>query len=274
MKDPDGIGNGTPPIGSATPRPAEPSDAPPLFLSDTVVLIPALNEAEIIASTVTHWIALGALEVRVVDNGSHDDTGTKAFLAGARVISESKKGYGAAAATGLKQLPAKARWILFISADNSDRFDPSEYASWQSAVDQGAQLVLGDRCAMPHSARHLRIPQRIGSSIFRCAAFLGWGVRFGDMGSRRLLRIDTLDRLNLKDRGFGWNVEMQIRAVETGLSIVEIPSYFHPREGGVSKISGNLVGLLRAAHGILATLAQLWLTRRHRRLMGAPKPES
>lgn len=273
----NGIGSRTrhlPPEGFL---PGDPSNAPaserPRFFDETVVLIPALNEAEIIADTVAHWVALRVLQVRVVDNGSQDTTAEQARQAGACVLSERRRGYGAAAAAGLQQLPPLARWVLFISADNSDRFQPSEFAAWQHAVDQGAQLILGNRCMLPSARQHLRLPQRIGSAIFRWATYLGWGVRFGDMGSRRLLRIDTLPALQLQDRAFGWNVEMQIRAVETGLSIVEIPCHFHPREGGVSKISGNLVGSFRAAKGILSTLAHLWLTRRQRQVKGAPAPK-
>lgn len=235
------------------------------FLSRTVVLIPASNEASAIPSTVEYWRPLGVLEVLVVDNGSVDDTAMRARAAGARVVSEPQKGYGAAAWTGLQHLPPDALWVLFISADNSDQFHPSELPAWQAAVEAGADLVLGDRTHHPHARRQLRVAQRVGSWIFRTVVHLAWGHRFQDMGSRRLLRVESIPRLDLRDRAFGWNVEMQVRALEAGLRIVELPAHFQPRQLGTSKISGNFLGTVRASLGILATLAQLARTRARRR---------
>jgi hypothetical protein len=87
-------------------------------------------------------------------------------------------------------------------------------------------------------------------------------VQFGDVGSLRALRLDAVPRLNLADRGFGWNVEMQVRAVEAGLRIVEMPVRFRPRRAGESKISGTVMGTARAAWGILGMMFRLWRTRR------------
>jgi hypothetical protein len=82
------------------------------------------------------------------------------------------------------------------------------------------------------------------------------------MGSVRLARRDELVALGLQDRGFGWNVEMQIRALESHWNIVELPVQYHPRTAGESKISGNFVGTVRAANGILRMLWLLWRLRR------------
>ena len=115
------------------------------FLSHTAVIIPALNEAPCVAGTVIYWRARGAAVVRVVDNGSTDETGTRARGAGAEVIHEPRRGYGAAAWTGTRALPAGIEWILFSSADGSDRLDDAEQAAFQAAIDRGADLVLGER---------------------------------------------------------------------------------------------------------------------------------
>jgi hypothetical protein len=68
--------------------------------------------------------------------------------------------------------------------------------------------------------------------------------------------------LGLEDRGFGWNVEMQIRALQQHWNILELPVRYFPRRAGESKISGNLLGTWRAGHGILRMLALLWMLRR------------
>ena len=82
------------------------------------------------------------------------------------------------------------------------------------------------------------------------------------MGSLRALRLKVVPGLRLSDRGFGWNVEMQVRAVEAGLRIVERPVRFRPRRAGESKISGTVMGTARAAWGILCMMFRLWRTRR------------
>jgi hypothetical protein len=84
------------------------------------------------------------------------------------------------------------------------------------------------------------------------------------MGSLRWIRKDALEWLSLRDRGFGWNVEMQVRAIERGLRIVEIPVGYHPRLAGRSKISGNPLGTFRAGTGILRMFWRLNRTRQPR----------
>jgi len=231
------------------------------FLHHTVVLIPALNEAEVIAATVQKWFAIGVHSVRVVDNGSTDQTASIATKIGATVLHEPQRGYGAAAWTGCQNLPPEAQWILFTAADASDIFEPEEIPFWQQGVDEGAELILGNRLATTDARQHLKWPQRVGSRIFHHVVQWGWKTSFEDMGSRRLLSTEAWPRLHLEDRGFGWNVEMQIRAVECGLKILEIPCRYQPRRAGKSKISGNLSGSIRAGTAILATLWRLWSTR-------------
>jgi glycosyltransferase involved in cell wall biosynthesis len=228
------------------------------FLARTLVLIPALNEGVCIGQTVQYWRHLDAAWVRVVNNGSTDDTSQVAARAGAEVMSEGRRGYGAACWTGLLNLPAEADWLLFSSADGSDRLTESDLAAWQRAVENGAELILGDRVSLPDSRRRLKGIQRLGNGLCCGLIYLGWGARFRDMGSLRLVQRPALQRLNLQDRGFGWNVEMQVRAVELGLRWVELPVAYHPRVAGQSKISGSLTGTIRAASGMARMLGRLW----------------
>jgi glycosyltransferase involved in cell wall biosynthesis len=274
-----------PAIASATPRAPTATRS---FLARTLVLIPALNEAGNIRRVVDYWRTLGAGAVRVVDNGSTDATARLALAAGAEVVSEPQRGYGAACQAGLAQVPEGIEWILFSAADGSDRLSTEELAAWERAAGvsptvltdpgneerwncrQGAgrtsapDFILGNRCATRASRRRLTWPQRTGSRIASLALRLGWGAQMRDMGSLRLIRVEALRRLGLRDRGFGWNIEMQVRAVEESLRFVELPVAHHPRLTGESKISGNLRGSLLAAVAILAMLGQLWWTKRQR----------
>jgi len=241
-------------------------DRPPNepFLARTVVIIPALNEAPCVASTVAYWRARGAALVRVVDNGSTDDTADRARAVGAGVVREPQRGYGAAAWTGTRALPAGIEWILFSSADGSDRLDDAERAAFQHAIDGGADLVLGERVSLATSRGWLTPTQRFGNAFACWLLALGWGRRFRDMASLRAIRRDRFEALRLTDRAFGWNVEMQVRAVELGLRIAEVPVRFFPRVAGESKISGNLPGIVRAGWGILAMVAKLHAGRAER----------
>jgi hypothetical protein len=236
-----------------------PASAP--FLARTVIVIPALNEAACVADTVLYWRIRGAGLVRVVDNGSTDATARCAAEAGADVRLEPRRGYGAAAWTGTCALPASIDWILFSSADGSDRLDDAESAAFQRAIDGGAQLVLGERVTLEASRDRLTSMQRFGNTLCCELIALGWRRRFLDMASLRVLRRDAFERLALRDRGFGWNAEMQVCAVELGLPIAEVAVTFHARVAGESKISGNLAGVIRAGWGILTMIGKLYLGR-------------
>ena len=227
------------------------------------MLIPALNEADCVASTVEHWRRWPAARIRVVDNGSSDDTSSLAAAAGAEVVREPKRGYGAACWAGLQKLPPQIEWILFSSADGSDRCNAEVIQNWQHHIDLGADFILGDRFSAPDSRRHLKWVQRLGNSLCCRLIYLGWGRRVNDMGSLRLIRRAALESLRLQDRGFGWNVEMQVRAVEFGLRIVELPAPYFPRRAGQSKISGSVGGTCRAAWGMMKMIVHLWWTRDH-----------
>ena len=248
------------------------------FLGQTIVVMPALNESASVAATVERWRRAGVAAVRVVDNGSTDHTAAIARSAGADVLLEPQRGYGAAAWRGLENWPPEVAWVLFSSADGSDRLSPAEIIAWQAAVDGGADLVVGDRVSLAEARAELKWTQRFGNWLTCAAIRLGWRRRFNDMGSLRLARRDEFIKLGVMDRGFGWNVEMQIRAIESGWNIIELPVHYHPRRAGESKISGSFAGTLRAGRGILSMLGLLWMMRRrmNRRLSAglAVRPSS
>ena len=235
-----------------------------------VVVMPALDVAVAVAVSVRQWLDAGAARVRVVDNGSRDDTSERARAAGAEVLHEPRRGYGAAAWRGLQGWPEDNPWVLFASADGSDHLSPSEWADWRAAADSGAEMVLGDRTSNKRSRSRLRPVQRLGNRLSCAVIRWGWGRRFADMGSLRLVRREAIDAMDLRDRGFGWNVEMQTRAIELGLNIVELPVEHRERLSGESKISGNFRGSVRAGFAILASLA--WFLARHLARRRNPMP--
>ncbi len=234
------------------------------FLERTMVLIPALNEEDCIGHVVKFWIDLGARRVRVVDNGSLDKTDSKATEAGADVVLEPQKGYGSAALRGLMNWPSDCDWVLFSSGDGSDRLSIQEGNQWQMAIESGANMVLGDRTQSQSAIRQLQPIQRLGNWICCRAIAKGWERKFRDMASMRLVERKSFESLKLKNQGFGWNVEMQVRAIENQLNIVELPVGYYPRLAGESKISGNLIGTIRAGLGILKMLIHLWRLRSER----------
>lgn len=229
----------------------------PLDFSRVAVILPALDEAESVAASVAQWREIGCGLVRVVDNGSTDNTAEVARKAGAEVLHEPVRGYGAAAWCGAGGLPDGIDWILFASADGSDYLDEISLEGFREAVADGACLVIGDRVSRPEARATLNPVQRFGNAFACTLIRLGWCARFRDLGSLRLIRRDTFDCLALKDRAFGWNIEMQVRSVEAGIVIREVPVGYRTRQAGTPKISGSFRGVVRAGSGIILTLAKL-----------------
>jgi len=202
------------------------------------VVIPCLNEAENIERCVS--AALGALrdgaidgEVLVVDNASEDDSAALATAAGARVVSEPRRGYGSAYLAGF----AAARGKYIVMADADLTYDFNEIPRFVSELNDGAELVMGDRMdniqpgAMPWLHRYIGNPLLSGLLNF----FFRTGVKDAHCGMRALRR-DVLPRLDLRTTGMEFASEMVIRASKEHLKIAEFPIEYHPR-GGESKLS-------------------------------------
>jgi len=223
------------------------------FAARTLVVIPAHNEVASVGDVVRRLRDRGFPRIRVVDNGSQDGTAQVAVQAGAEVILEPRVGYGLACWLGGLNLPADVDWILYCNGDGSDDLE---------ALDRFAELapdhdfILGARTD-PRDLAKMSRPQRFGNWLAPTLIAIIWGRRFADLGPQRAIRVPALARLGMRDRGFGWTVEMQVRAVEEGLRIAEIPVRSYPRVAGISKISGNLRGTIGAGVIILKTLGLL-----------------
>lgn len=233
----------------------------PRFAAQTMVIIPAYNEEECVAGVVTRLKERGFSRIRVVDNSSTDDTGKRAAEAGAEVIRHESRGYGLACWLGGRDLPGEVEWLLYCNADASDDLDALERFA---ALAGNHDLILGCRIR-PEDRAVMTSPQRFGNWLAPFLIRLGWGHRFHDLGPQRAIRVSSYERLQMQDRGFGWTVEMQVRAVEEGLRIVEFPVRSFPRPAGKSKISGTLRGTMGAGIIILRTIGRLaWKRWRHR----------
>jgi len=224
-------------------------------LKNIQAIIPAKDEAEAIAPVIQNLRRTGLTCILVIDNGSSDSTTAIARQAGADVIHEARPGYGQACWQGLQNLDTDTDWILFCDADGSD--DLSQLPRFFQLRSQ-YDFILGDRRATPSGRRALTPVQNFGNWLSTRLIDLGWGHPYNDLGPLRLIRRDALEQIRMRDRGFGWTVEMQARAVELGLRIAEIPVGYRDRQGGQSKISGTLKGSIQAGTIILTTLGQLY----------------
>lgn len=225
----------------------------------TLVIIPVLNEEESLPAVLAHLQRWPLVGVRVVDNGSTDNTVSLAMGMGAEVVHEPIRGYGSACWRGMADLSETVDWILFCDADGCD--DLEGLAPFFEAAGAGMDLILGNRNALPASRRALTWPQRFGNALAGRLIRLRWGTSFGDLGPLRLIRRASLEALRMEDRGFGWTVEMQAKAAALKFRTMEIPVSYFPRRGGKSKISGTVSGTINAGSVILGTLAKLWLRK-------------
>jgi glycosyltransferase involved in cell wall biosynthesis len=220
-----------------------------------LVVIPALNEETTIADVVQNVRRQGLHRIRVIDNGSSDATAQRARDAGAEVLGEPRCGYGQACRRGLENIPRGVAWILFCDADGSDNLDDIDQ---MIVAAEHADLVLGNRFVTKAGREAMTRVQRFGNRLVSTLVERGWGSRFADFGPLRLIRRCALETIDMRERAFSWNVVMQIRALEAGLRIREVPVRYRPRQGGRSKISGNVFGAACAGLGILQAVARLY----------------
>jgi len=218
----------------------------------TSVLIPALNEEESVSRVIAEIPYELCHQVIVIDNGSVDRTAERARDAGAQVVAESSKGYGAACLAGIGHIRGDTEVVVFLDADHSDY--PEELSSLTRPIyEDRSDFVLGSRIFIRENRRFLRLHQAWGNRICVTLISMFYGFRYSDLGPFRAIRYRSLMELGLRDPTWGWNVEMQIRAVQAGLRILEVPVKYRHRIGR-SKISGTLRGSFAAGLRILHTI--------------------
>jgi glycosyltransferase involved in cell wall biosynthesis len=187
--------------------------------------------------------------VLVVDNGSTDDTVAVAAACGATVVSEPRRGYGAAVHAGL--LAATADLVGVLDADGS--LPPQALPQLVAAAANGADLAVGRRIpqagAWPWHAR-------AGNAVL--AALLRYqGLPVHDIAPIRVARRQALLELGVTDRGFGYPFELLLRAAAAGWRVSEFDVEYRPRAGGHSKVSGSIWGTARAARDMTAAMRRV-----------------
>ena len=229
--------------------------------SPIAFIIPALNEEVALAPildglrSALDAAACADADIVVVDNGSRDATPDVARKHGARVISESRRGYGQACLAGIAALSPATEIIVFLDADGSD--DPEDLLQLLTPVRDGeADLVLGSRVAAAKSSGAFTPQQAFGNWLATRLMRLLFGAHYTDLGPFRVIRREALERLQMKDTNYGWTIEMQIKAHRVGLRVQELPVNYRKRIAGESKISGSFVGTLRAGWKILWLIAR------------------
>ncbi len=225
----------------------------------TTVIIPACNEEKSIGRVVSEIPKVLVHEILVVDNGSTDKTSMVASRHGARVISEPRRGYGTACLAGIKHLDTDTEVVVFMDGDHSDF--PEEICLLLSALrEPEVDMVIGSRVLGRRQKGSLTLPQRFGNWLSTLLIKLFYGHSYTDLGPFRAIRAQPLKSLGMQDRDFGWTVEMQVKALQRGLKVVEIPVSYRKRIG-TSKVSGTVSGSIKAGFKILWTIGKLALRK-------------
>jgi len=230
-------------------------------MSAVSVIIPALNEEEPIANVVRECLATNIpSEIIVVDNGSDDRTADRAREAGAKVVGESRRGYGRACLAGIRAFSPECEIIVFLDGDGSDC--PEFMKQFVDPIAAGNyDFVIGSR------TRGQREPGSMNFQQISAGRLAGWlisilyGVRYTDMCPFRAIKRDALEKLSMKEETYGWNLEMQMKAARAHLRILEVPVNHRCRSGGVSKVSGTMRGTFVAGARIIATFVRIALAK-------------
>jgi glycosyltransferase involved in cell wall biosynthesis len=206
------------------------------------VILPVLDEREALPWVLARMPA-GYAPI-VVDNGSSDGSAALAARLGATVVREPARGFGAACHAGL--MAATADVVCFMDCDAS--LDPAELPAVAEPVVRGAaDLVLGARRgAWPLHAR-------LANRVLAAELHRRTGARLTDLGPMRAAPRAALLALGVRDRRFGWPLEMVLRAAAAGWSIREVAVGYHPRAGR-SKVTGTVHGTMRAVRDMAAVL--------------------
>ncbi len=215
-----------------------------------VVVIPALDEEQAIGDVV-RAIPRVVHQVIVADNGSRDRTAERARAAGATVVSEPRRGYGQACLTGIAAAGG-AEVVVFLDGDRSD--EPGQLTEIVAPILEGrADLVIGSRSLGRRAPGAQPWHAVLGTRLCVGLMNLLSGSRATDLGPFRAISAQALRRLDMRDRNYGWTVEMQVKAARAGLRVAEVPVDYRPRVGR-SKVSGTVRGTIGAGTKIIATI--------------------
>ena len=221
-------------------------------MKKAVVIIPALNEERSIGKVIGDIPRNLVAEIVVVNNGSTDSTASVASGCGATVIDEERRGYGQACLAGMnyiKNFSYLPDIIVFLDADYSDY--PQEMKDLISPIAEGGyDLVIGSRTIGERQKGALLPQALVGNYVATGLIKLLYRVDFTDLGPFRAIRYDKLLSLGMRDKTFGWTVEMQVKAAKKGFRCTEVPVSYRKRIG-TSKITGTITGSVMAGVKII-----------------------
>ena len=228
-------------------------------MSKIAVIIPAFNEALSIGQVI-QALPKSVAEIIVVNNASTDQTAQVAKEHGAVVLDEKKMGYGQACIKGIKYLEKKPPDIVvFLDGDYSD---------YPEDMDQIVAPLLKEEVVFSLGARTQNLrekgsmtPQQVFGNALACFLMrLLYQGKFTDLGPFRAIRWQTLQSLEMKDKTYGWTVEMQLKILRRKLNYIEIPVRYRKRIG-ISKVSGTVKGTLMAGYKILTWIGKFYFSK-------------
>lgn len=226
----------------------------------TTVIIPAYNEANSIGK-VLNEIPSFIYRTVVVNNGSTDDTQKIAEEHGAIVIDQPELGYGNACLSGVNHLrTSPPDIVVFIDADYSDYPDQMTRLV-KPIIEDKADFVVGARKKNLAGPGSFTMPQIFGNWLATRLMYLLYNSKFTDLGPFRAIRWHTLNEYNMKDRDYGWTVEMQLKALHHKTRYTEIDVPYRKRIGE-SKISGTFKGTLSAGFKILYWIGKFYFSKK------------
>lgn len=224
------------------------------------VVIPAQNEEVPIAGVVLAVPRDIACEVIVVDNDSTDRTAERAREAGARIVPELQRGYGRACQAGVRAVRNDCEIVVFLDGDGSDC--PELMGSLIEPIAAGTHdFVIGSRIRGEREPGSMNFQQLVAGRIASVLLRLLYGVRYTDMCPFRAIRREALDQLGMREKTYGWNLEMQMRAARANLRVLEVPVNHRRRVGGESKVTGTFRGTFLASLRIMATFVRVAMER-------------
>lgn len=222
-------------------------------MNKILVIIPAFNEAKSINKVIEEIPKDLVEEVIVVNNNSRDETSRVAKEAGATVLDEPRQGYGYACLKGIEYAKTQnPSIIVFLDADYSD-YPQEMYQVVAPIINENYDMVIGSRALGNRQSGSMTPQQIFGNWLATTLIRWFYGVTYTDLGPFRAIKFDKLIEIDMKDKTYGWTVEMQLKAAKLKMKTCEVPVNYRKRIG-FSKVSGTVKGTIGAGYKIIMTI--------------------